>query len=54
MNLSLNVCHLGHHPQVRSPWISRWVVKIDDESLGTGSASLDLRSIKGASDVLQR
>ena len=46
--------HHSSHVQIRTPWVSRWLVKIDDESMGTGTASLDLRTIKGASDVLHR
>ncbi|GAX77423.1 hypothetical protein CEUSTIGMA_g4868.t1 [Chlamydomonas eustigma] len=38
----------------RNPWVRKWVLKVDDEVMGCGHASLDLQGIKGAADVLKR
>jgi len=39
---------------VRSPWVSKWVLKVDDELLGCGHASFSTLAIKGAAEVLER
>lgn len=39
---------------VRSPLVSKWLIKIDDEVMGCGIASFETRGIKGVPDVLSR
>jgi hypothetical protein len=39
---------------VRSPWASKWLIKVDDEIGGAGHSFFDTLSIKGAADVLER
>ena len=39
---------------VRSPLVSKWLIKIDDEVMGCGIASFETKSIKGVPDILHR
>lgn len=39
---------------VRNPRVARWLLKVDDEVMGCGTASFETKSIKGAPEVLER
>jgi len=39
---------------VRSPWATKWLLKVDDELMGCGHAYFNTLSIRGAAEVLER